>query len=197
MGRMAITSLAGLLLFTRTAAAAPDAGEVQLSSRDRALVTTAACAAGRSADKLQPRRAGKDSPVEVAVQCTPHRTERSRPVAHVTTCSNDKGLWKCAAGNDALMVRLGDAPAMALIPGVVPAETALYLVTEADKLTVPPFHKPARTWMQDQCTVTQTRPATFRGGTVHELQCTAGSLSITRDCWKDRCRFFISGSTGG
>lgn len=190
------TGAALLLLFSQlTRAAAPDSTEVQLSSRDRAQVIAAACGAGRDAEQLRASRAGKGSAVEVAVRCTPHRNELSLPVARVTSCGSEKGLWHCAPGQDALMMKLGDSPALALVPGAVPAREALYLVTEADKLTVPPFQKPARGWLQGQCTVAQMRDATFRGGTIFDLKCTPGTLLVTRDCWKDRCRFFITGST--
>lgn len=183
-----------LLIPQFSGAASPAATEVQLSSRDRAQVTAAACGAGRDAGQLRAARQGKGSAVEVTIRCAPHRTEASLPVAHVTTCSSDKGLWHCAPGQDALMVTLGDSPALALVPGAVPARDALYLVAEADKLAVPPFQKPARGWLQGQCTVAQVRAASFRGGTIFDLKCTPGTLLVTRDCWNDRCRFFITGS---
>jgi hypothetical protein len=106
-------------------------------------------------------------------------------------------LWQCGAGHDALMVKLDESPAFALVPGVVPARTALYLVREAAKLTVPPFHKPAQSWLQDQCTVAQAREAPFKGGMHFDLMCTPGTLIVTRDCWQNRCRFFITGQQPG
>lgn len=191
--RLAIL-LAGLLPLQMASAAAPDAAGIQLSSKDRARVSAAACgAAGGDAAALRASRAGK-AVLKVAVQCRPHGSQESLPLARVTSCGNDGGAWKCEAGGDALLIKLGDSPEMALLPGAVPARDALYLVQEVDKLTVPPFHKPARQWLQDQCTLVQAGAAAFRGGTLFELQCTRGTLHVTRDCWKDRCRFFISGS---
>jgi hypothetical protein len=192
--RLAIL-VAGLLpLQMARSAPAPDAAEIQLSSRDRAQVSAAACGvAGGDAAELRASRAGK-ARLNVAVRCRPHGTQESLSLAHVTSCGNEGGRWKCEAGNDALMMKLGDTPEMALIAGGVPARDALYLVQEVDKLTVPPFHKPARQWLQDQCSLVQAGAAAFRGGTLFELQCTRGTLHVTRDCWKDRCRFFISRS---
>lgn len=187
------TIRAGLLLLFLPLAAAST--EVQLSSRDSAQVTAAACGEGRDAEQLRASRSGRNSPVQVSVRCAPHRSELSLPVARVTSCGSEKGLWHCASAQDALMVKLGDSPALELVPGAVPAREALYLVTEADKLAVPPFQKPARGWLQGQCTVAQVRDATFRGGTIFDLKCTPGTLLVTRDCWNNRCRFFITGST--
>ena len=116
-------------------------------------------------------------------------------MANLTTCSNGRGLWQCDAGADALMVKVDDNAPLALVAGALPAREALSLLTETAKLTVPPFYKPAKMWLQDQCSVVGMRDATFKGGTQFDLQCTRGTLSITRDCWKNRCRFFITSGT--
>jgi len=176
-------------------AAVPDApakSAVQLSSRDRGLLAGIAC--GQAAADQFHARTGKpgSSRIEVTVRCKPQTVQQTLPVARLVECRNAKGPWSCDAGQDALLMTLPDASVLAVLPGTVPARSAIAVVREAMQLTVPPFHAPARSLLKDRCRVSQQEAVEFKGATHFRLECTPGVIQLTRDCWNDKCRYFIT-----
>jgi hypothetical protein len=176
-------------------AAAPDApakSPVQLSSRDRGLLAGIACGQA-GADQFQARTDKRGSSrIEVTVRCKPHATQQTLPVARHVECRNARGSWSCDAGQDAILMTLPDASVLAVVPGTVPARSAIAAVREAMQLTVPPFHAPARSLLKDRCNVSQQEAVEFKGATHFRLECTPGVIQLTRDCWNDKCRYFIT-----
>jgi hypothetical protein len=193
------TVLLLLILFALPAGSAHAAAiktyRVQLATRDAQQVGALACAriASSGAERLEastPRRGSAQ--VDVAVLCKPHRPEGTTPVARRTTCSNRTGQWKCEPGVDAMLVTLRPQQVVAVIPEGINAPIAVTLVTEANKLTVPPFQNPASWLMNGVCTVSKSSPQEFKGATHFSIDCTGGRLAITRDCWGEKCRYFIT-----
>ena len=126
------------------------------------------------------------------MRCKPHAVQQTLPVARHVECRNAKGPWSCDAGQDALLMTLPDASVLAVLPGTVPARSAIAVVREAMQLTVPPFHAPARSLLKDRCRVSQQEAVEFKGATHFRLECTPGVIQLTRDCWNDKCRYFIT-----
>ncbi len=188
--------LAGLPVVCGAAAPASGKFPVQLSSHDRTLLSGIACADSGSAgvDRLDAWTTKRGSSrIEVTLRCKPHATLESLPLARYANCDNLTGVWACDQGRDALMMTLPNASVLAVVPDTVPPATAIEVVREAAELTVPPFHGPALPLLKDQCTVSQRDQAEFKGATHFRLECTPGVIQLTRDCWQDKCRYFITG----
>jgi hypothetical protein len=90
---------------------------------------------------------------------------------------------------------LPDASVLAVVPGTVTPRAAIAVVREAMQLSIPPFHAPALPLLKDRCNVSQREAAEFKGATHFQLECTPGTIQLTRDCWKDKCRYFIVGGS--
>ena len=179
------------------AAAAPslDKESVQLSTRDRELVTEAACrsigAAG--ADKLEAFTRGRGAAtIHATVQCKPHRQEESLPLAHYTTCSNGTGVWRCEDGHDAVQMRMRDSSVVAVRAGDVGFATAIELIGEAEKLVYPPFHTPALTLTRGTCTVARKPDIYSAEFQRYGVDCDAGSFDISKVCPGKKCGYFIT-----
>jgi len=169
--------------------------DAQLSSRDRGLLAGVACNAA-TADQFDAWTDKRGSSrIEVTVRCKPHAEQQTLPVARYTDCSNARGTWTCNAGQDALMMTLPDASLLAVVAGTVPPRTAIAVVREAMHLSIPPFHGPALVLLKDRCNVSQREAVEFKGATHFQLECTPGIIQLTRDCWKDKCRYFITGGS--
>ncbi len=186
----------GLLLATAAAANTLPAPSVaaKLSGRDRTLIAAAACtgSGASGASQIEATAATGNSPSQVFVRCEPHRMEEGLPVAHQTNCQREKSAWRCDAGDDALLMTLQDFTVTALVPrGGLGARAALAAATEMARLSVPPFHGPAYPLMKGTCTLHQAQKAEFTGAAHFSLDCTGASLSMTRHCAKNRCRYFI------
>jgi hypothetical protein len=177
-------------------ATAPEAQakfETQLSSRDRGLLAGIACEAP-AADQFHAWTDKRGSSrVAVTVRCKPHAVQQTLPVARYVDCSNARGTWTCGAGLDALLMTLPDASVLAVVPGAVPPRTAIAVVRQAMQLSIPPFHASSLPLLKDRCNVSQREAVEFKGATHFQLECTPGVMQLTRDCWKDKCRYFIVG----
>jgi ribosomal protein L11 len=193
------TVLLLLILFALPAGSADAAMaktyRVQLATRDAQQVGALACAgiASGAAERLEASTLRRGSAqVSVEVQCKSHRVEGATPVAHRTTCSNRTGQWQCEPGVDAMLMTLRPQQVVAVIPDGINAPVAITLVTEANKLTVPPFQNPASWLMVDTCKVSKGAQQEFKGAAHFSIDCTGGRLAITRDCWGEKCRYFIT-----
>lgn len=93
------------------------------------------------------------------------------------------------------MITLSNASVLAVLPGTVAARTAIEVIGETAQLSVPPFHGPAMPWLKDKCVISQGGTAEFKGATHFRLECTPGVIQLTRDCWQNKCRYFIVGGS--
>jgi hypothetical protein len=171
---------------------------VQLSSHDRGALSRLACAStgAPELDRLEAWTTKRGSGrITVELRCKPHATLESLPLARYVNCDNLTGLWTCGEGRDALMMTLSNASVLAVLPGTVAAHTAIEVVGEAAQLSVPPFHGPALPWLADKCVISQRDAAEFKGATHFRLECTPGVIQLTRDCWQNKCRYFIVGGS--
>lgn len=178
-------------------AATPTASiRVQLSTQDKARIGAAACSGIGSdgAERIEARRnAQTPRSMEADVYCRPHGETESLPLVHVTRCSNGAGTWKCEPGSDASLLSVSKSSTVAVVADGVTLHMAIYLVREAAQLTVPPFHRPASSYMSDKCIVTRATTQAFKGATHFAIDCAHGNLALTRDCWPQGCRVFITG----
>lgn len=187
-----IALLAGGALHAGMAgAAAPE--PVNLSTRDAGLVAKAACTriGSTGAEHIEGTRRGVSRSIQVTVQCKPHGTDHSVPVARHTTCDNAHGTWRCDPGRDALLVAMPDASTLPVLADGVTSLAAIEAVRQAAKLTIRPFYRPAARVMKGSCTVSETRTARSKGMNSFQIRCGETLIVLTRDCWDGQCRFFI------
>jgi hypothetical protein len=171
-------------------AAATPPGKIELTKQEQNAMAAQACAA-TGLDVAAARSSGA-SRVAASVRCKPHGKEGEVPVARVAQCEKKAGAWKCAAARDALMVTMFDDSVLALVSDGVRAAEAIQTVTTVAGASVPPFQNGAIDVLQDECTLRQLPERLFKGATHFTVQCTPGTLEVTRDCWEGRCRFFIT-----
>ncbi len=131
--------------------------------------------------------------VEVAVQCAAHRNEESLPVVHYTTCGNGKGAWRCENGYDAVQVPLPNESAVAVVPSGLNFHTAIELVNEALKLTVPPFHDSPMKFLGGTCKVEKRLVVYSADFQRFGIDCSGGGIAITKVCTGGRCSYFSEG----
>jgi hypothetical protein len=81
---------------------------------------------------------------------------------------------------------------LALVSEGVRAPEAIQTLNTVASASVPPFQNGAIDVLQDQCTIRQLPERLFKGATHFKVDCTPGTLDVTRDCWDGRCRFFIT-----
>jgi hypothetical protein len=129
--------------------------------------------------------------IQVTVECAPHTTVLSVPVARHVTCDNTQGAWRCDPGRDALLVPLPDQRTLPVLPEDVDPRTAMEVIREAAKLTIRPFYRPAVRVMKGTCTVSKARTAGSEGMNSFRIRCGETLIHLTRDCWDDQCRYFI------
>lgn len=175
------------------AAAAAPIGKTSLSAADQKRMAAASCAEA-GLDSATARAAGA-SRLAASVRCKPHGKEGEVPVARVAQCEKAGGAWKCAPAREALMLTMYDDSVLALVYEGVRAAEAIQTVTTVAGMSVPPFQNGAIDVLQDQCSIRQLPERAFKGATHFGVDCTGGTLSVTRDCWNGRCRFFITGAT--
>jgi hypothetical protein len=171
-------------------AAATPAGKIELTKQEQNAMATQACAAS-GLDVAEARSAGA-SRVAASVRCKSHGKEGEVPVARVAQCEKKAGAWKCAPARDALMVTMFDDSVLALVSEGVRGAEAIQTVTTVAGASVPPFQNGAIDVLQDQCVIQQLPERLFKGATHFKVDCTPGTLEVTRDCWDGRCRFFIT-----
>jgi hypothetical protein len=171
---------------------AADAGSpATLASRDRVLVTQAACAdAGAAQLDAYALRKGTSS-LRVEVQCNPQRVEATVPVAETATCTNSSGSWRCQPGQQLLQVTLPNDHLLSVVAEGVPASVAVEAVTEASRLTIRPFYRPAAKVLTGRCTVLRGAAAARAGMDNFRINCGEASVFLTRDCFQGKCRYFI------
>ena len=90
------------------------------------------------------------------------------------------------------MITMSDDSVLALVSDGVRAAEAIQTVNTVADLSVPPFQNGAIEVLQDQCSIRQLPERLFKGATHFSVDCTGGTLAVTRDCWNGRCRFFIT-----
>lgn len=171
-------------------AAATPASKIELTKQEQNAMAAQACAAS-GLDVAEARSIGA-SRVAASVRCKPHGKEGEVSVARVAQCEKKAGAWKCAPARDALMVTMLDDSVLALVSEGVRAAEAIQTVTTVAGASVPPFQNGAIDVLQGQCTIQQLPERLFKGATHFTVQCTPGTLEVTRDCWEGRCRFFIT-----
>lgn len=172
--------------------AAP-AQAVGLSSRDTALIIRAACTqdGATGADRIEGTRQRGSRSIHVEVECKPHSTAHSLPVAHHTTCDNTQGAWRCDPGRQALLVTLPDQTTLPVLADGVDLRAAVQVINEAAKLTIRPFYRPAVKVMKGKCTVSETRTSSSNNMDSFQIRCGQTLIVLTRDCWDGQCRYFI------
>jgi hypothetical protein len=181
-----------LVVVTAGIAAAAPAAKVPLSAQEQKALATAACdTAGLD---VATARSGASGP-EASVRCRAHSKEGDVPVARVAQCGKKAGAWKCAPPRDALMVTMYDDSVLALVSEGVRAAEAVQTVSTVAAASVPPFQNGAIEMLQDQCSIRQLPEKLFKGATHFAVDCTGGTLAVTRDCWNGRCRYFITNAT--
>jgi hypothetical protein len=165
--------------------------KLQPKERDQLgeLACTATGSAGPSRIDAQAKKSGGPA-VLASVECQSHRMQHSLPVVHTAGCAKQAGKWSCDRGVDALLLAVPGAGTVAVVPYDMPGLAATRLVSEAARLTVPPFHAPASRLLKDRCEVRQRPGAAFRGASHFQIRCTAGTVELTRDCGSTPCRYF-------
>jgi hypothetical protein len=179
-------ALAGAVLV----AAATPADKIELTKQEQNTIAVQTCGAS-GLDVVDARSAGA-SRVAASVRCKPHGKEGEVPVARVAQCEKKAGAWKCTPAREALMLTMFDDSVLALVSEGVRAAEAIQTVTTVAGASVPPFQNGAIDVMQDQCTISQLPERLFKGATHFKVDCTPGTLDVTRDCWDKRCRYFIT-----
>jgi hypothetical protein len=177
------------------AGTAPRSHEVQLSSRDRAELSRVACAQRSlpEADQINASKERKTSTlIQVAVRCGSHRAEGAVPVAQVAACTNAGAKWSCESGREALTVGLADKQLLTVVPEGMSTALAASVITEAIKLTFPPFYKPLAPLLMSECSMREAGQGPFKGATLFRLTCTHWDVEITRDCGTRPCRHFVA-----
>jgi hypothetical protein len=165
---------------------------VRLSTLDTRLVVERSCKRiGASAAEQVgafTRKSGSKA-IHVRIVCKPHAIEESFPVVHFASCDNKLGIWRCN-GFDALQVKMPDSSILSVIPDGVVARTAVEVVFEAAKLTVPPRQDPALPYLRQKCWV--KAPAMQPDGTEHfDVDCSGSSVVVKRLCSDGPCHYTI------
>jgi hypothetical protein len=186
---MAWMVAAGLVLGVAGVANAATPATITLSAQEQKVMAASCAAAGL--DKAVARSAGA-SRVAASVRCRAHAKEGETPVARVAQCEKKGRAWTCAPARDALMITMSDDSVLALVSVGVRTAEAIQTVNTVADLSVPPFQNGAIEVLQDQCSIRQLPERLFKGATHFSVDCTGGTLSVTRDCWDGRCRFFIT-----
>jgi hypothetical protein len=179
-----------LVLGVAGAADAAAPGTITLSAKEQKVMAAASCS-DVGLDEAVARSAGA-SRVAASVRCRSHGKEGETPVARVAQCEKKGPAWTCAPARDALMITMSDDSVLALVSEGVPANEAIQTVSTVADLSMPPFQNGAIEVLQDQCSIRQLPERLFKGATHFNLDCTGGTLSVTRDCWGGRCRFFVT-----
>jgi hypothetical protein len=188
---MVLMALGSTLLATGvTDAAAP--AKVVLSAQDQRSIGTSSCGAS-GLESATARKVGKL--MVASVRCRPHGKEGEVPLARVTSCDKKSSAWTCAPARDALMLKMPDDSVLALVSEGVRSAEAIQTVNTVADLSVPPFQGGAIEVLQNQCSIRQLPEKAFKGATHFSVDCTAGTLAVTRDCWSGKCRFFITNAT--
>jgi hypothetical protein len=192
----AIAALASGFMHISAAAAAQATASSQavgLSSRDRSLIAQVACTQPGSsgADRIEGAWQRGSRTIRVEVECRPHATAHSVPVARHTSCDNAQGAWRCGEGKDALIVPLPNETTVHVLPEGLPPPTVLEVMGEAAKLTIRPFYRPAVHVMKGRCTVSETRTSASKGMRSFQIRCGEALVVLTKDCWEGQCRYFI------
>lgn len=186
---------AGALLLL-SAAAALAAAPPALPERERAQLIRLACGstAATDADATHIELTGNAQRNRLAfVSCAPHGVASRLLVANVASCKVDRGTWQCAPATEALQVTLPDGRMLSMAHAGMTADSAVQAIIETTRLTVPPFHKPARHMLRQLCTVSQLPESLFAGATHFVIDCPVDELSLTRHCHKaGQCRWFIA-----
>lgn len=188
-------------IFVQGHAIAAQAYPVQLSSADRGSITTAACmAAGdKGAERITATTTQRGSSrIEATVQCRPHRSEGTIPVAHRTTCHNRSGPWVCAKGQDAAQVTIredtDDRTVVTVLARGITLAAAADAVSRSSKMTYPPFTEQAWPLFKGSCSVGVIPSPDREGLTRFAIDCSGGQLVMHKLCWKEGCRHFnVSG----
>lgn len=169
---------------------------VQLSSRDRAQLTTLACpgaGAAASADVRARRPSRGERTLQVDVRCAPHDATADPPTFRIVACDNAGGAWRCTSRGEGLRMTLPNAQVLSVLPQGVSAALAAEAVREAAKLTIRPFYRPAVNVMVDECSVgAAAAGASSRGMSSLEIRCGQAVIYLTKDCGQQGpCRYFI------
>jgi len=175
-------------------AESPHPSSVQLSSRDRAQISRLACTSLSlpEADLIAASKARKSSSlISVRARCGSHRAEGAVPVAHVTRCGNERAMWSCEPGQDAVTVELPEKGTLTVVPEGVSMTTAASVMTETVKLTIPPFYRSIVPLLIPECSLRQDAKAPFKGATLFKLACANWDVEVTRDCGVRPCRHYV------
>lgn len=172
-------------------AAASEATPVQLSARDQQRIAGLACTpiGAGGVDTLQARR--QAAGVAAEVRCQPHATNYSVPVARLATCTGSAGRWHCTAAGDVLRMTMPDDSVLSVTATDLPLKDAAEAVREAAKLTIRPFYRPALRVMREACAVSRANASAAAGAVSFTIQCGETLITLTKDCWKGSCRYFI------
>jgi hypothetical protein len=172
---------------------------VNLSVRDKALVTAAACGSVgvAAAEHLDAYTMVEGSTrISIDVRCKQHTTVGSFPVLRYSSCDNAKGTWRCNSSYDAIHVTLPDSRVLPVVADGVTALLAIEIITEATKLQVPPFHTPATHLMHGECSVSPQPDSPSPEMKLFKIICGTSGMLLTKHCWDKGCRYFISQGSG-
>jgi hypothetical protein len=172
---------------------------VNLAQRDRILLATAACKPVGVAEAVRidaTTRKKDSSDITAEVRCKPHTSVGAYPLLRYATCNNSGGSWRCDEGYDVIHMKLPDVPELPVVPRGVSPQMAIEAITEASKLQVPPFHHPAIYLMRGRCSVAPHPASPSPEMKLFDIGCDGTGMLLTRHCWKDGCRYFISEGYG-
>jgi hypothetical protein len=190
---------AALLVWGAAVSAATQSWPARLTAQDKERIAIAACgsstavAASSMVATTTTRGSSRNT---VDVRCPPHGSLGRSAIAHVTTCSNAQGAWRCEAGDEAILVRLSNATVVPVIATNIPPLQAVVLITAASKEIVPPFHTPAVTMLRGQCRISPNPKTPSPDMQQFDIRCTGTSMQLTKLCWSGGCRYFIPQGEG-
>jgi hypothetical protein len=165
---------------------------VHLSALDTREVIERSCKRiGASAAEQVSAFTRKSGPKTILVRivCKPHAIEESFPLAHYATCDNKIGVWRCT-GFNALQVKMPDSSILSVVPDGAVTRTAVEVVLEAARLTVPPSQNPALPYLRENCRV--KAPAIQPDGTeLFDVDCSGSSVVVKRQCSDGPCHYSI------
>lgn len=165
---------------------------VHLSTLDTHLVIELSCkriGASAAEQVWAFTRKSVSKTIHVAIVCKPHAIEESFPVVHYASCDNQIGIWRCT-GFNALQVKMPDSRILSVVPDGAVARTAVEVVLEAAKLTVPPSLDPALPYLREKCWV--KAPAMQPDGTeLFDVDCSGSGVVVKRRCSDGHCDYSI------
>jgi hypothetical protein len=185
-----------LLISGAAVGAASKSWPARLTEQDQKRVALAACGNSGADSMVATTTTKGSSRITVDVHCTPHGSLGRSPIAHVTTCSNAQGAWRCEAGDEAILVTLSNATVVPVIAKDIPPLQAVVLVTAASKQIVPPFHTPAINMLRGQCRISPNPKTPSPDMQQFDIQCSGTSMLLTKLCWTGGCRYFIPQGEG-